>query len=1384
MDRSTRNRWFLAASLTAGAFAVVAACAWYYMAGRNQLASEAWKNLQAIAAVKSRQIASWRAERLGDGNVVRASEPVLDSIRAVLDGSTGAPAARSRLLQLFNAIRREYGYANIALLDSSGSLRLSVAPVAANAAWLRAANASDPSDHAFLTDLSRYPATGSVYMTVWTPVPGGALVMCIDPNQFLFPLVQSWPTPSRTAETLLIRRERDTIVFLNDLRHVRDAALKLRKPFTDPANAAIRALSNPEGVSAGIDYRGEPVLAAVARVPGSDWFVVGKVDRREVEAPSTGLAWELGVILALVLSAKAAALTFLWRDQQLAFERQREQDQLERKALLGHFGDLARHANDIILLLDESAHIVEANQRAEEAYGYSVSELHGMRITRLMALEFRGGFDQRWEQIGLADGRRFESIHLRKDGSPFEVEVSARAVNTDGHSFRQEIIRDISERKHAERELRRMNRALRVLSECNSAIVHAASEPDLLNRVCHVAVGPGGYKIAWVGMLDSDAEGTIRPVAVAGDDAGYVEQTGIAVFDPKRGSGPVGRAVRQGEPVICKDILNDAAMAPWRDAARERGFASVAVFPVRVDDRTEGTLAIYAAEPDAFDEAEIRLLSEMAEDLAFGMGALRREAARRESEARFRTVFDSIGDAIFIHDLDGRTLDVNAVASERLGYSRSELMAMRPQDVEDEVNAAEANRRITATQTNGELLFNTVHVCKGGSRVTVEVNSKRIDYRGQPAIVSVARDRSERLRAQSDLDRSHSKLVEAQSLAKIGDWEMEAPCGGGPRRLRCSREVYRMLELPADRNPTFEMLESRVHPDDWEGVKQAFDRAFEHAQPFELEHRLICAAGGVRWIRQRAAFHPQAPAGSQVLSGTMQDITEYRKLEEQFQQSQKLESIGRLAGGIAHDFNNLLTVINGYSRLLAQDVDQRDPMYDQLVEIERAGSRAADLTAQLLAFSRKQVIEPKVIDMNAVIREVQSLLGRLVGERIELVFSLDGEAPHVLLDRSQMHQVLMNLAVNARDAMPEGGRVIVETSLVSMNDLATASHLEMRAGDYVLVSVSDNGTGMDEAVRQHIFEPFFTTKKAGVGTGLGLSTVYGIVKQSGGWIGVYSEPGRGTSFKIYFPRVDRRAEVEAAPAPQTELRGKETILVVEDQPEVRKLAAAGLRSYGYRVLEGENAGAALLVCEQHTSDIALMLTDVVMPGMLGTELAVRLSGLRPAMKVLYMSGYTAEAIMRDGVLSSGVSYLPKPFTSEALAAKVRQTLESPQQVIPVLIADDDDAVRAFLGGILSSAGYRVFQASNGKQAMERLKRERIDLLITDLVMPEQEGIETVQTLHRERPDLKIIAISGAFGGSFLRTARVLGAHATLAKPVSADDLLRTVRELLQERTIA
>ena len=448
--------------------------------------------------------------------------------------------------------------------------------------------------------------------------------------------------------------------------------------------------------------------------------------------------------------------------------------------------------------------------------------------------------------------------------------------------------------------------------------------------------------------------------------------------------------------------------------------------------------------------------------------------------------------------------------------------------------------------------------------------------------------------------------------------------------------------------------------------KDVFAQPEEHVRLIE-EFRKTGRLDGieVKWKRKdgrtivvrisgRAVSSADEPAD--VLEAIAEDVTDRRALEDQFRQAQKMEAVGRLAGGVAHDFNNLLMVISGYAEVILSELDGGHPLHEKGRAIQLAADRATTLTRQLLAFSRKQLLELKVVDVNAIVQDMERLLRPLIGENVELVTLLATQAAHTRADAGQLEQVLMNLVVNAKDAMPTGGKLTIQTQIANVDERHRGGPQFIRPGQYVLLSVSDTGMGMDRETQSRIFEPFFTTKEKGKGTGLGLSTVYGIVKQTGGYVMVQSEIGRGTSFHIYLPLTEGNAEPHAVPVPEKACGGNETILLVEDEESVRQLVRDTLTAKGYKVIEGENGETGLAAAARQAGKIDLVITDVVMPGMGGREMVKQLFASRPGTKVLYLSGYTEDAIISDGSIESGTAFLQKPFTLQNLTRKVREVL--------------------------------------------------------------------------------------------------------------------------------
>ena len=815
-------------------------------------------------------------------------------------------------------------------------------------------------------------------------------------------------------------------------------------------------------------------------------------------------------------------------------------------------------SGDMLCIAGFDGYLKRLNPAWSKTLGFSEDELQGGLYARFVHPEDRDSTMAEVQKlIEGGDSVCLENRYLCKDGSfkrlswmftslaeqhviygvAREIEERMRAQGETGTSdaeFKKRASEDTATPEAANQELLRVNRTLRTVSSCNQALVYATEESAFLQQICRIIVEVGGYRLAWVGYAEQDEAKTVRPVAHAGYEEGYLALLNITWSDTERGRGPAGTAIRAGNPAIVRNVPMDTSFVPWREDAIRRGYASVIALPLVVGTLRIGALTVYAAEIDAFDPAEVKLLTELASNLAYGVKVLRARAQQERVEAenaRLIAAIEQAAEAVVFTDIEGQIQYVNPAFTRITGFSREEVLG------------------------------HNLRLLKSGEH-----------------------------------DRTFYEHLWRTILA--GEvWQGEIT-----NRRKDGSLYHEQMTITPVRN------------------EQGKIRHF-----IAIKH----------------------------------DISERKRLEAQLFHARKMEAIGRLAGGVAHDFNNLLTIICGYSDLLLQSLMSSDPARGYVSEIKDAGERAASLTRQLLAFSRRQVVEPRVLDVNVIMAAMEKMLRRMAGEDIEFVTVLRAGSGLIKADQGQIEQTVMNLVVNARDAMPQGGKLIIETANVELDDAYARSHIAVKPGPYVMLAVSDTGFGMDEETQAHIFEPFFTTKEQGRGTGLGLATVYAIIKQNGGNIWVYSEVGRGTTIKIYLPRVeDCSGQSEKPTSASRELRGSETILVVEDEEAVRSLVVGLLKAKGYTVLEAGRVDDALSVCLRHWGPIHLVLTDVVLPHMSGRDLADRLKPLCPGIRILYMSGYTQDAVASHGVIEPGATLLQKPFTSDILAGKVREVLDA------------------------------------------------------------------------------------------------------------------------------
>jgi PAS domain S-box-containing protein len=627
-------------------------------------------------------------------------------------------------------------------------------------------------------------------------------------------------------------------------------------------------------------------------------------------------------------------------------------------------------------------------------------------------------------------------------------------------------------------------------------------------------------------------------------------------------------------------------------------------------------------------------------------------AEASSDERPFRALFHAALDAMLILDAHGRCLEVNPAASGVFWRPRGDVVGRTLEDLGLGVDGA-AGPALAALRGGPLLAEGRIRRPDGTVRI-VELALRQSFLPGRDLLV--VRDVTQRDEALRALQQSEEWLERAQRVAHIGSWVSGASLDG---RLRWSRECYRIFGVKAEEfDGTVEAFYRCVHPEDVGPVQAAVFAALRGEVPYDIEHRIVRPGGEVRWVHEQAEIVRDAAGNALEMLGTCQDVTERRRLEQQLAQAHKMEAVGRLAGGIAHDFNNLLTAVLGYSEILEVSGGLDETQRARVEGIRRAGERASSLTRQLLAFGRRQILQPRVFDLRRAVRGMEPMLRRVVGEDIELVVESCAEASCVRADASQVDQVLLNLVLNARDAMPSGGRLTVDVTHAACDALGTAGAPRGPARPHVLLGVTDTGVGMSAEVLKRLFEPFFTTKGRDGGTGLGLATAYGIVRQSGGQIRVASQVARGSRFEVYLPLVDEPEEAPSRPEPGgAAAPGRETVLLAEDEESIRAIAVESLGEQGYTVLRAVSGTDALAVAAQYPGPIDLLVTDVVMPGLSGPEVARRLRESRPGLPVLFMSGYADATVDRHGGLDPSMPFLPKPFTPSRLVQRVREVLD-------------------------------------------------------------------------------------------------------------------------------
>jgi PAS domain S-box-containing protein len=1145
IETSALSTWRTTATLAIPLLVLLCGGLWFYHAEKSAARLKAQQQLAAIAHLKVDQLVAWRKARLDDATLLMNTAPLSKNVTAYFIDSEGTSVEELRN-QLHNL--QEHGqYAELLVVDLEGRVRLSVNGQQETlngyaAALAEALRTCRP----VFTDLHTETQQPEPHISLVVPVfsadrhasrPLGAVILINNAAQFLQPLLDSWMKPSKSMEVILVRRDGDTVVFLNALRKHSAAASKAPTPLHLAGSLAAMAASGQEGFVEGDDARGIESLAVLLHVPGSDWRLIAKDDASEIFGVWRFRAALLMLLFAVLAGGLGCLGLFVRQYNQRAYYKALYGAEARLRQSIERHSITLKAIGEGIITIDTHGRVELLNPVAEMLTGWSYEEAFGRPLEEVFCLvdaETRAQVHSSVIEV-LQDGRRTDEgsrkLLIAKNGIERAITNSASPMYNDrGTVIGAVLVFQDQTDEQRERRLIQVRLLLREYAFTHSmdelvarALQESAALVDSATVFWQVA-GPKRETVVLRCRLTSEAKES-GGMEYGEEGTNNLDQTGIWPA-----------LLGEGRPVI----QNDLSLVPFGEEKEYCRFGTLreAVVPVLQTGKVVAVLGV-ADKPDLYTKKDIDIIAQIADDTWRLIEQKKIEEALLSSERRYRTLYRSMMDAFVVTDMHGNIRECNEAYSAMLGYTNEELKQLSVKDITPDRWLPHENDQV----------------------------KKQLIHRGC------------------------SNLYEKEYRRKDGT-------------------VF----------------------------------------PVELRTFFITDNDGL-------------PEG---MSAVVRDISERKlaeeereKLRERLNQSQKMESIGQLAGGVAHDFNNMLSVILGYAELALRKVELSDPLYKNIQEIVRAGRRSADITRQLLAFARKQTIVPKMLDLNDTMGRMLTMLQRLIGEDVELKWLPGCNLWPVMMDPAQVDQLLANLCVNARDAVVGAGKITIETGMVSFDEVYCAERAGFIPGDFVMLAVSDNGCGIERDLLDKIFEPFFTTKGVGEGTGLGLATVYGIVKQNNGFINVYSEPGEGTTFRIYLPRMEGPVEERGGEILLELQKGQgESVLVVEDEEAILALNRTMLEHLGYAVLTASSPRQALQQAVLHADGIDLLITDVIMPEMNGRDLAGEMQALYPNIKVLFVSGYTENVIAHRGVLDKGVCFLPKPFSLEELAAKVRETLWS------------------------------------------------------------------------------------------------------------------------------
>ncbi len=1228
----------------------------YYEYQKKNIEKDKQDEISTVAEFKVNQIVNWHRERIREALIISKNPFISPRVQQYLEDPT-TPGLKEDIHTWMYSLLENNQYKNILLLDRDGNVRLSV-PGGDDVLGPDVKSLAVESIHTkkvVLSDIYRSKTAGAIRLSLLIPIlvphgddsfPTGVLLIRIDPNCLLFPLTQPCPTQYCTSESTLVHKEGDDVVFLNELRYKENAALSLRFPIGDQQLPEAKAASGQEGIVEGVDYRGEPVLAALRRIPDSPWFLVVKIDKKELYDLINQRVWyTVSQVFVLVMLA-GVSIGFFWRRQVALFHRMQYEAELKQRALLQRYEHITRHANDIIILRDHDWKIIEANDRAVSSYGYTLAELFRLNKEDLRSIEARQDLDKHLEQIESLNGLVYETVHRRKDGTTLPVEASSRAIEIEGKRFYLSIIRDITERKRADEVLKRRLKFEETIERVSSRFVGIINTDDAINAsladIGHFSKADRTY------MFCFHQDGTMMDNTHEWCAGGVSPQINNLQVLPTEMFPWWMEKLRKNETIHIEDVsLMPAEAKAEKEILETQDIKSLLVLPLHVMGELYGFIGFdNVCETGPWSEDDLALLRLFSEIIGNALERQRVEEVLRESENKYRTIFENTGTATAIIEENTIISLINTEYEKLCGYSKEEVEGKKSWEefiVKDDLERMKEYHRVRRTdpdavpknyefqfidrQGNVKDIFATVAMIPGTKKSATSL----LDITG-------------RKRAEEALAAEKERLV--VTLRSIGDGVIVTDTAGKMLLINKIAETLtgwsNSEAFGRSLNEIFHIVNEKTR----EPEKNPVDKVLETGNIVGLASDTVLVSKSGRESFISATCAPIRDTQSKTIGIILvfHDITEKKKMEEEILRSANLESLGILAGGIAHDFNNILMVATLNIYLAKTRLNPEAESFVILTEAEEALLQAKNLTQQLLTFAKGGSPIMRTSNISELIKNSAQFVLR--GSNVRCEFFLSEDLRTVEIDEGQISQVINNLIINAVQAMPDGGVIKLHAENINIDE---EHFLSIKSGDYVKISIRDQGTGIPKEHLKKIFDPYFTTKQKG--SGLGLSTSYSIIKNHGGYINVNSDLRKGSTFFIYLPASKNAVQIKED-FKQLKPSGGGRILVMDDKDEIRKTVGKMLTHLGYET-EFAKDGVEAIDLYKKAKDAGqpfdIVIMDLTIPGGMGGKEAIqKLIAIDHGVKAIVSSGYSSDPIMANYKEYGFKGVITKPYTIKEL----------------------------------------------------------------------------------------------------------------------------------------